>query len=117
MLALEYLQKTTMSNKNRERRRLATRKKRTQQTWLFLILGGILLMGSALFLWIQGKNATPTASIEVSGSPSLKTDRDRIDLGEQKLGNPVEVSFHLTNVGDKPLRFSKEPYVEVVEGC
>jgi hypothetical protein len=29
----------------------------------------------------------------------------------------VEVSFQLTNVGDQALRFSKAPYIEVLEGC
>ena len=30
---------------------------------------------------------------------------------------PVRTVVTVTNVGDKPLRFAKEPYVEVKEGC
>jgi hypothetical protein len=29
----------------------------------------------------------------------------------------VQVEYQLTNVGDKPLRFTQDPYIEVVEGC
>jgi hypothetical protein len=52
-----------------------------------------------------------------SGSPSLKVDKEKVDLGDVKLGQPVSVTFQITNVGTKTLRFSKEPYVEVKKGC
>jgi hypothetical protein len=63
------------------------------------------------------KPAASLAAIEVKGSPSLKVDQEKIDLGDVKLGKTVEVTFMLTNVGDQPLRFSKAPYIEVAEGC
>ncbi len=94
------------------------KKRRNQRSkWLpvLAITGGVLLVILAFFA-LQDKT-TPKASIEVSGSPSLKVDKERVDLGEVKLGRTVEVSFELTNVGDQTLRFSEQPFIEVKEGC
>ncbi len=66
---------------------------------------------------LPGKQAGSKAQVEVKGSPSLKVDKDNVDLGDEKLGNTVAVTFQVTNIGDQPLRFSEQPYVEVVEGC
>ena len=95
-----------------------SKKKRKQNTkWLPIvaIAGGVLLIGLA-FLAFR-KNPTPIAPIEANGSPSLKVDKEKVDLGEVKLGKTVEVSFKLTNVGNQTLRFNKQPFVEVIEGC
>jgi cell division septal protein FtsQ len=83
---------------------------------LWLALGGVLVIGLA-FLLYQASRPAPKAQVEVKGSASLKVDKDNVDLGNEKLGNTVAVSFNVTNVGDQPLRFSEQPYVEVVEGC
>ena len=80
-----------------------------------VVLGGLTLIGLAFFVLRQ--DSTPKAQIEVKGSPSLQVDQDMVDLGTVKLGKTVEVSFILTNVGDQTLRFSEQPYIEVVEGC
>jgi hypothetical protein len=79
------------------------------------ITGGVLLVILA-FSALQDKTI-PKAPIDVSGSPSLKVDKEKVDLGEVKLGKTVEVSFKLTNVGDQTLRFSEQPFIEVKEGC
>lgn len=107
-----------MSNKKSESRRLARKRRIAQRTWLFLPLGGIALIGLA-FLFLRGgrQHSQPLAAIEVQGAPSLNVDQEKIDLGDVKLGQMVQVSFRLTNVGDKSLRFSEQPYIEVVEGC
>ncbi len=99
------------------RRNLARQRRRTQRIWLFLALGGVFLVGMAIIL-LRGNQASQNlAAIEVNGAPSLKVDKEMVDLGEVQLGQTVKVSFNLTNVGDQPLRFSEQPYVEVVEGC
>ena len=94
------------------------RKRKQHRSWLpvGLILGGVALLVLAIFAFRRSPPA-PKAAIEVTGSPSLKVDRNEVDLGDIKLGRTVSVSFRLTNVGDQPLRFSKTPYIEVLEGC
>ncbi len=95
----------------------ALRHHRKKQSWplILLLTAGLLLIVGAVFAF--RKPSGPTAGIEVTGSPSLKVDREKVDLGNVKLGRTVEVKFTLTNVGDKTLRFSKTPYVEVLVGC
>jgi hypothetical protein len=92
-------------------------KKRQKQRWLpiLIALGGLLLVALA-FLALRDKPA-PGAAVEVTGAPSLKVDKEKVDLGDVKLGKTVDVSFKLTNVGDETLRLEEQPYVEVVEGC
>jgi hypothetical protein len=51
------------------------------------------------------------------GLPSLKVNQEKVDLGDVKLGKSVSVTFQLTNIGNKILRFNKEPYIETVKGC
>ena len=87
-------------------------------TPLLLVLAGIVLIAGAFFaVWRSGQSSGPQVSVEVNGSPSLKVDQDKVDLGDVPLGKTVSVSFELSNTGDQPLRFSQTPYVEVVEGC
>ena len=92
-------------------------RKGQNSAWLpiLAVVGGILLIALATFALRD--NSTSKATIEVKGSPSLKANKEKVDLGDVKLGQTVEVSFQLTNVGDQTLRFTKEPYIEVVEGC
>mgnify|MGYP001580294274 CR=1 FL=1 len=82
---------------------------------LLIGLGSLALVAAAVFaFWAKGATSfTP----EGTGAPKLKADKEQMDLGEVKLGQTVEVSFEITNVGDQPLRFRESPYVEVVEGC
>lgn len=82
---------------------------------ILLALGGVLLIFLAFFA-LRGKSS-PKAIIEVTGAPSLKVDQEVIDLGDMKFNQVADVSFQLTNVGDQTLRFTKDPYIEVVEGC
>ena len=82
---------------------------------IILITSGVLLIFAAVFAFVQ--SSKPRASVEVTGSPSLRVDKEIEDLGDRKLGQMVEVSFQLTNVGDQTLQFTKGPYIEVKEGC
>lgn len=93
-----------------------TRHKRQPMPWLLLLIGGGLLLAFGA-VFALNRPSQSKAPIEVAGSPSLKVDQEEVNLGEVKLGQYVEVSFQLTNVGDKSLRFEKTPYVEIKEGC
>jgi len=98
-------------------KRFGHKSKSTQYPWLFPLIVGMALVGLA-FLVLRGKPvAQPLAAVEVHGAARLKVDQEQIDMGDVKLGRMVEASFLLTNVGDQPLRFTKPPYIEVVEGC
>ena len=94
-----------------------TKHRKQKMPWppILLAIGGLLLVLGAVFAFSQ--SSKPKATIEVTGSPSLKVDQEKVDLGNRKLGMPVKVSFQLTNAGDQPLRFTQEPYIEVKEGC
>jgi hypothetical protein len=83
---------------------------------ILLVLGGALLLGLTAFLFWRGSTAS-AVPIEVSGAPRVKADKEKVDLGDVPLGQTVQVSFEIANVGDQPLRFTGEPYVEVAEGC
>lgn len=97
--------------------RVTQRKRQKRLKSLSMIgIGGLLLVLVAAFL-IKAAQPGPKAAVEVAGSPSLKVDKENVDLGYVKLGKTVDVSFLLTNVGDQPLKLSEAPYVEVVEGC
>jgi hypothetical protein len=86
-----------------------------------LVAAGAVLV--ALVLIGGNNNSTPANSTpanyvpEAKGAPALKVDKEKVDLGDVPLGQTVQVSFDIANVGDQVLRFNAAPYVEVVEGC
>jgi len=82
---------------------------------LIMALAGAMILIVAVFFAFQ-KRADPFTP-EVTGSPGLKVDKEKVDLGDVKLGQTVEVSFEVKNVGDQPLKFTKSPFIEVKEGC
>ena len=84
---------------------------------IIAIVAGLALLAVVVLSSSPNTASTPRATIEVHGAPALKIDKDRVDFGNVKLGQTVQVSFDVTNVGDQLLRFSEQPYVEVVEGC
>src|SRR5574341_2029701 len=96
-------------------KRYSKKRQQRNRPWLPVIvaLTGVALIGLAF--WGLRGNPASKANIEVTGAPSLKADKEKVDLGDVKLGQTVEVTFQLTNVGDQTLRFSEAPYVEVVE--
>lgn len=94
-------------------------KKRQRKTtkWLpiLIALGGLLVVALA-FLALRERSIAGSET-ESTGTPILKVDKEKVDLGDVRLNQPVQVSFQITNEGDGLLRFLKEPYIEVAEGC
>jgi len=106
-------QKNLKSLPNKSKR---SRSRNRNQWPVWLALGGVILVAIAVFA-VLGGNSAPKAAIEVGGSPRLKVNKEEVNLGDVKLGKTVEVSFLLTNVGDKTLQFTQAPTIEVKEGC
>ncbi len=104
-----------MSQNKNNKKYARHHKKKSIWPLIALIGGGLILIFGAVSAF--GQSSKPKAAVEVTGAPSLKVDKDKVDLGDEKLGQTVQVSFQVTNVGDKTLRFTKEPYIEVKEGC
>jgi hypothetical protein len=78
--------------------------------WLFVLVGGgLLLLASVLFANQSGGNG--------SGTPNIAVNQQRIDYGEVKFGVNKTFAIKVTNAGDGTLRFTEEPYIEVLEGC
>ncbi len=103
-----------MSHQYRNKMRQQHKKKQPWPVIILITVGSLMIIGALLAF---RKPSEPKVAVEVTGAPSLKVDRDKVDLGYVKLGQTVDVKFTLSNVGDQTLRFSKAPYIEVVEGC
>lgn len=99
-----------MSNKFKDSKRRKQQKKATYPV-VWFAGGGVLLIAAALFLVFGG------FSDSGSGTPVLTVDQQTIDYGDVKLNTNLTFEIKVTNTGDGTLRFNKEPYVEVLEGC
>jgi len=108
-----------MSNKKSKRHGVKRKPQAQSLNPLILVIGGVALVGAAALLIFGGGSTAsqPPATPEVIGAPSLKADRELVDLGNVPLGQDQFVSFELTNVGDQPLFLTESPYIEVREGC
>ena len=49
--------------------------------------------------------------------PRIRVTPEEINLGKVQVGKPVRASFTITNEGNRPLKFTESPYVEVSAGC
>ncbi len=101
---------------SRKSQRRAAQRRASPLVAILAVLGGLALVAAALSV-LSGRESSRPAPIEVTGQPRLKVDKELVDLGNVRLGQTVEASFMVTNVGDKPLVFEEVPYIEVVEGC
>jgi hypothetical protein len=85
-------------------------KQRKRFPWLFVALGGVLLIVAAMFLANRGGG-------DGGGTPSIAVDQQRIDYGDVKFNVEKTFAIKVTNTGGGTLRFKEEPYIEVLEGC
>ena len=102
-------------SQQKNNKKLKNRSKKMPWPIILLFGGGVLLLIGAFFVFNKPSESGGADAGAVS--PGLKVDKEKVDLGDVKLGQTVMVSFQLTNLGDKTLKFTKAPYVEVLEGC
>jgi hypothetical protein len=95
-----------------ERAEIALRNKVISQ---IIVMAGLMLLTVGAFF--ASRMVFKPYQPEVVGAASLKIDRESINLGDVKMGVAVQVVFKIQNTGDQPLVFTRNPFVEVLEGC
>lgn len=85
------------------------RKQRNKSILAWLVVAGLLLVGTAIVLAVQGQTG--------GGTPVLAVEQKQIDFGTVKNYTKKTFSFTVTNTGTGTLRFREKPYVQVLEGC
>lgn len=103
--------------RHRSRLRQVQKKSSRRYLPLWIALGGVLALVTALLVDFGTTSPDENASQEWDGSPALVVDREEVNYGDVKLGTPVTTEFLVTNNGTGELRFSEKPYVEIREGC
>lgn len=94
------------------------RKKRNRfPAWLLLAVAGGVILIALGFQAFRSRNPQKPAEVSTGGAPRLQADQEKIDLGDVRLGEYVQVAFTLTNTGSQTLKIKQEPYIEVAEGC
>jgi hypothetical protein len=86
---------------------------RNNLVWPIFIVGGILVVTAAFLLTRQGSSGSSSEA----GTPQIVVGQQKIDYGYVKFGNDKQFTIKVTNAGVGDLRFTKKPYVEVLEGC
>lgn len=93
------------------------RQKQQQQkkslTLIAMIAGGLLLLAAAAF-FVFGAGGSAAGG---GGTPKLVVDQEKIDYGDVHFGVNKTFTIKVTNAGDGLLRFKKQPYIQVLEGC
>ena len=99
-------------------KKIAPKKKQRAPIWLWLLIAaGVALIALVVMDSASRSVSTPAVKPQMTGGPRLQADKEKVDLGNVKLGQTVSVAFEITNTGDQPLRFSEAPYIEVAAGC
>ncbi len=84
----------------------------------WLAVAGIVLLVAGLAVLLRPSAAPASAKApQFTGGPKLAVDQDKIDFGTVPLGQPVEATFKLTNVGDRQLVVEGTPQILVKQGC
>lgn len=73
-----------------------------------IVFGALLILAAVILLTRQDSGG---------GTPRLAVDTQKIDYGYVKFGETRAFEIQVSNAGDGVLRFEKEPYIEVLEGC
>ena len=98
-----------MANK-KNNKKYRKQKQRKISPWLFVIIGGALLVIAA-FVFANRNGG------DGGGTPAISVDQNKIDYGYVKFGENRQFTLKVANNGDGTLRFKEKPYIEVLEGC
>ena len=91
-----------------------------KKNWLpvTLLATGVLLVTAVILFLTASNKAEDNSTLASTGEPpSLAVNSEEIDFGDVKFNKMVNASFVVTNNGGQPLKFTKQPYIELIEGC
>jgi hypothetical protein len=106
-----------------------TKARKPRSPWaVVLVLGGLLLVGAVIALSLlnqpsqqQVDSGPGTPALRIAGiqaSPEAQIDDLKVNFGDMKLGAELAtLRMTLSNSGDKTLRFSQPPYIQLADGC
>jgi hypothetical protein len=80
-------------------------KKQPSKGLIALGIGGLLIVAAVVYFLLP------------SGTPKLAVDQQKIDFGYVKLNTRKTFAIRVTNTGDGVLKFKKQPYIKVLQGC
>lgn len=102
---------------------------RRRSPWPIVVMtGGLLLVVAVIAVSILSRTPTDTEdtgpgspAISISSlesSPDAQIDGLNVNFGDMKLGGELAtLTLTVANSGDKTLIFTKEPYIQLADGC
>lgn len=86
--------------------------------WMALVAIAVVLLGLAGWILTRSSGDTSGDYVpEVSGAPAIEVDETLIDYGDVKYNEPITTVFTVKNVGDKDLKITEQPQVQLLQGC
>ena len=116
-MAEKPVRRTLARNAERERRR-AQQERRQKLTWQIPLaaLGVFAVLAAAYFLFTTVTKPPGAVSAGVNGA-HFQVDTEKLDLGDQPLGQTVHASFNVKNSGDGSLTLNAAQIATVLQGC
>lgn len=109
--------RTLVRVKERERRRAERERLDTLRRLAPFAAGGLLVVLIAVYYLVGTANSGAPKVTTATNGPHVQVDTQKIDLGDQPLGNTVHASFNVENAGDGTLTLNAAKIATVLEGC
>jgi hypothetical protein len=100
----------------RDRRRVQEERKERLKYLIPLAAGAILLALVVGYL-VFPSLANPSQGAKGANGGHFQANTEKIDLGDQPLGQTVHASFDIQNTGDGTLTLTVPQIASVLEGC
>lgn len=115
-MAKQPMRRTQARELERIRQRAHRERNQGLKWQIPLALGGALILLVAAYLVFTTAGNSSNSSAGGSG-PHFQADTEKLDLGDQPLGNSVHASFNIKNTGGGTLTLNPPKIAMVLEGC
>ena len=112
-----HVRKTQVRAAERERRRVhQARSERLKWQIPFAAAGILALLAVAYFAFTNFAQPSQAVVTGING-PRFQVDTEKLDLGDEPLGQTVHASFSVKNTGDGSLTLNAAQIATVLQGC